>query len=78
MEESSISFAAKHSGNLAKIKQFAMRAAKNVIHALPLERSHKKELLESVAPSAWIRMISNTKRSPKASKRLARTLMRMH
>lgn len=78
MQKDSLSFAEKHSGNFNKIKIFAMKAAKRVIHTLPLKRSLKKDLLESVALSAWLRMVSNTKRNHKTSRRLRRTLMNLY
>lgn len=78
MQKDSLSFAEKHSGNFDKIKNFAMKAAKKVIYTLPLKRSLKKELLESVALSAWLKMVSNTKRDQKARIRLRRTLMKLY
>lgn len=62
VEENTSEFAQRHSENLETVKQFAISSLTPIIESLPLKKRDLNELANKISKSAWLRMVTNSRR----------------
>lgn len=62
IEENTSEFAQRHSENLESVKEFAIASLTPIIEALPLKKRDLNELANKISKSAWLRMVTNSRR----------------
>lgn len=72
--ESSEEYALKHTGSLEEIRRHAVASLKPIIEALPLKKEDVDDLAKLIGKSAWVKMITHTKRKAHISKKIRRNL----
>eukprot|EP00111_Clytia_hemisphaerica_P008646 TCONS_00025276-protein len=74
LERDASSFATKHSDNLDMIRNYVTTSLNDIIYALPLKKSIRKELRDSITKSAWMKMLTSAKQNRIILRHLKRTL----
>ncbi|XP_057316114.1 uncharacterized protein LOC130657166 [Hydractinia symbiolongicarpus] len=72
--ESSEEYALKHSGSIEEIRRHAVSSLKPIIEALPLKKEDVDDLAKLIGKSAWVKMITHTKRKAHIRKKIRRNL----